>query len=174
MSFLILSPPRCMTAWLANLLTDGRTFCYHDAMAHGGLTRLRQLAAPDVGFAETAGMYVPRALRAMFPSARVLIIVADLARVAASLRALGVDGEAFVRDFAPKIAATTEVFCGSASALFVRDAEVLDRAPEIARHLTGRDPDPRRLELLRALQVTKLDPFAGSDQAAAQIRQGDS
>ncbi len=172
MSFLILSPPRCMTAWLANLLTDGTTLCHHDAMAHGGLKRLEALAGPNIGFAETAGMYVPRRLRQLFPAAPVVVVLADMARVAASLRALGVDGDAFVHDFAARVADTAEVYCGQA--LFVRDSEVATRAAEIAEHLTGRAPDPRRLELLRSLQVTKLDPFAGDPMAAQELRKGDA
>lgn len=160
MTFFVLAPPRCMTAWLANLLTTRTSLCHHDAMAGGGLPALRALAGPGVGFAETAGMYVPRTLLELFPAARFVLVLADLQRVAASLRGIGIDGEAFVRDFAPHAYRAAEALQGHA--LFVRDTEVLARAGDIAEYLTGERPSDNRLQLLRTLNVTAAEPLRGS------------
>lgn len=159
MTFFVLAPPRCMTAWLANLLTTDCTTCHHDAMAFGGIGRLRQLAAPEVGFAETGGLYVPQTLLDLFPDARFVLVLADLQRVATSLRGIGVDGDAFIQDFAPRAYRAAELLQGRA--LVVRDTEVLERAGDIAEYLTGQRPSEARLTLLRALNITKAEPLRG-------------
>ena len=149
-----------MTAWLANLLSDGRTLCHHDALAHGGIAGLQSRIARNVGFAETAGMYVPQTLLNEFPGCRFVLLLADMQRVAASLRGIGVDGDAFAAHFTPVLARAVEVFAGRA--LFVRDVEVKERAAEIVEYLTGAAPNTERLALLRELNIQKASPLAGN------------
>lgn len=167
MTFFVLAPPRSMTAWLANLLTSERSVCYHDVLTNGGLARMRLLATPDTGFAETAGLAVPRTLLGMFPSARVAVIRSDPMRVAGSLNRLGVDGDGFVQYAAPQVARAMDLL--KDRALFVHDFEVLDRASEISMHLIGREPSPARLELLRSLQITKLKPLLGDARELKEL-----
>lgn len=159
MTFLVLAPPRSMTAWLANLLTTDRTVCHHDVLTNGGLARMRELVAPGVGFAETSGLAIPLTLLGAFPDARIVVIQSEPARVAASLSRLGVNGAGFVRHAAPSIARAVSILSGHAK--FVRDTEVLDRAGDIAEYLTGHRPSDARLSLLRSLHVVKTHPLQG-------------
>lgn len=52
LDFLILSTPRSGSAWLANFLTTGPVFCYHDPGAGGPLSRLER-QAPITGAIDT-------------------------------------------------------------------------------------------------------------------------
>ncbi len=164
MTFLVLAPPRSMTAWLANLLTTDRTVCHHDVLTNGGLARMRELVeTPGVGFAETSGLAIPLTLLGAFPDARIVVIQSEPARVAVSLTKLGVDGPGFIRHVAPRIARAVSILSGHA--MFVRDTEVIDRAGDIAAYLTGHRPSDARLALLRSLRVVKTNPLHGDPRA---------
>lgn len=94
--FFITGFPRSRTAWLANLLTYGNSFCYHDVML--GLDRIEQLRerldrapARNVGISDPANLYYWRQLREWYPDAKWVVIHRSFEEAQkASLKAFGV------------------------------------------------------------------------------------
>lgn len=58
MDFLIFALPRSGSAWLANFLTYGECFCFHEPLAGGSLERLGR-PAEIVGAADTGAYLFP-------------------------------------------------------------------------------------------------------------------
>lgn len=58
MDFLIFASPRSGSAWLANFLTYGECFCFHEPLAGGPLERLGR-PAEMVGAADTGAYLFP-------------------------------------------------------------------------------------------------------------------
>jgi hypothetical protein len=174
MTFLVLAPPRSMTAWLANMLTTESTVCHHDVLVHGGLPRMRTLsgaAGVEVGFAETGGLAIPLTLLGAFPNARIVVIQSEPARVGASLTRIGIDGDAFIREAGARIGRAMSL---PGHAMFVRDTEVLDRAGDISEYLIGRRPSEARLSLLRTLRVVKSNPLHGDPKPLRELIERES
>lgn len=77
--FFITGLPRSRTAWLANLLTHGPSFCYHEAcrqLEH--IDQLPQLfqdaGSPNVGTADCGFPYYYDQALALFPEAQIVVI----------------------------------------------------------------------------------------------------
>lgn len=99
--FLIVGYPRSRTAWLANLLTHGRTACLHETAAlcrkSNGIdpsafrrkvvNYAESLCASAAGTAETALMFLPEMLAALTPR-KVVVIHRPEEEIRRSLRAL--------------------------------------------------------------------------------------
>ncbi len=84
LDFLILATPRSGSAWLANLLTHGECFCYHDPMAGGPLSRLER-QAPITGAIDTGAWNWPKQLPRV---PKLYALTREPRRVSRSLRTL--------------------------------------------------------------------------------------
>jgi hypothetical protein len=100
--FFITGFPRSQTAWVANLLSTGDSFCFHDAFALDQVdkipVRLEQPEVPIVGFADPVILLFWRSLVEWYPEAKWVVIERDLnSAFVASVRAFGpVSPEFFV------------------------------------------------------------------------------
>ena len=95
-NYFVFGFPCSGTAWLANFLTWGESFCFHD-ITHG-VESLDEMAATfgrmkcaSVGSADTAGLLVLPKLRQRFPDAKVLFVLRDAAEVKIDLATVGFD-----------------------------------------------------------------------------------
>jgi hypothetical protein len=165
--FFITGLPRSRTAWLANWLTTGETFCYHDGLS--GCASLdafdRKLAAhPICGDSDSGLAFFWEPLRKAYPDAQWAIVRRDPLFVAASLvRMTPYEGtanltptaaEEFVAEASArldKLAAEPGVFSISVEQLATREG-----ARALWWHcLRDRSPwNAPRWELLRDLRVT--------------------
>ncbi len=84
LDFLILSTPRSGSAWLANFLTHGDCFCYHEPMAGGPISRLDR-QAPITGAIDTAAWMWPEQLPRV---PKLYALTREPRRVSRSLRSL--------------------------------------------------------------------------------------
>ncbi len=90
-TFFIASLPRCRTAWLANFLTTGNSFCYHEAMKFCPTTRdLKPLfesrAVPYVGDSDSLLPFFIDEVLEIFPNAKLVVIERDPEKVIKSLQ----------------------------------------------------------------------------------------
>jgi hypothetical protein len=97
--FFVVAMPRSGTAWLANFLTWGNSFCYHEAL-YGceSMDRLDEiLRKPETDFcgtSDTASAYLISSLYERYPDARYVFVVRPREEIYASLGKLniGTDG----------------------------------------------------------------------------------
>ena len=80
--FLITGLPRSRTAWLANFLTFGQAFCFHDGLQHcreiGDLENLFWNAGAEVvGDSDSGLLYVAEALPHLFPDVPLVLVERD-------------------------------------------------------------------------------------------------
>lgn len=95
--FFITGLPRCRSAWLANYLTYGDSFCLHDGFY--GLNdinefpdRLRSIKANLVGCSDPALLLNWRKVKEWFPGATWIVVERDLGEsIRSSEKAFGVD-----------------------------------------------------------------------------------
>ena len=96
--FFILSLPRSRTAWLANLLTFGDSFCFHEPLL--GVEWIADLHrtfsasnAKYVGCADAGASFFVDTIANCFPSAPVVVIRRDVDEVDASCKRIGLEME---------------------------------------------------------------------------------
>jgi hypothetical protein len=91
--FFICSLPRSRTAWLANFLTYGPSFCFHEPMNKYALKEYPGLLAKTgkrhAGVSDSINTLVIEELVDMFPQAKIVVIQRPIEEVAKSLEALG-------------------------------------------------------------------------------------
>jgi len=96
--YFIVALPRSGTAWLANFLTWGNSFCFHEAL-YGceSLERLDEIfvetGAKYAGGAETAVASLLPAVYARFPNAKYIFVLRDIEDIFASLNRLQIPHE---------------------------------------------------------------------------------
>lgn len=88
--FFIAGLPRSRTAWLANFLTYGNSFCYHEGLIYCKTLRdLKSLLignkAEIVGNSDSGLCLIGKELKEMFPEAKMVVIARDKYHVRASL-----------------------------------------------------------------------------------------
>jgi hypothetical protein len=95
-NYFIFGFPCSGTAWLANFLTWGDSFCFHDIAQ--GVETLEEMEAAfarvncsHVGTADTTGLLLIPKLRIKFPDAKYLFIVRDVPEVKIALATVGFD-----------------------------------------------------------------------------------
>lgn len=94
--FLICAYPRSRTAWLANLLTWGNSFCFHEGLegCHSSaelVAKLETAGAPVVGNSDPANVLALDRLMSLRPDMRLVFVERPLAEVAQSMEAIGLD-----------------------------------------------------------------------------------
>lgn len=90
--FFIASLPRSRTAWLANFLTTGDSFCFHEPMNRTALSEYPRLLADTgkryAGISDSLNSLIMEELIDFFPDAKVVVIRRPLEDVEASLAKL--------------------------------------------------------------------------------------
>lgn len=94
--FFVTGLPRSRSAWIANYLSYGTTFCFHDALkdCQAGVSRLHSIfdvKANVVGNSDPANALVQDKLIERFPGAKWVVVDRPFNEVKASVEALGVD-----------------------------------------------------------------------------------
>lgn len=78
MSFFIFGRPRSRTAWCANFLTYGTSFCMHEPFADHTPQELQRefnrYPARSIGAADTSLIHNPYEILALFPQARLVML----------------------------------------------------------------------------------------------------
>lgn len=155
--FFIISLPRSGTAWLANFLTFGDAFCFHEGLfGCDSLDRyeevLRGVDQSVVGNADTGAIYVLPALYKRYPGAKYVFIIRDLVDICASLQDVGLSP-------ATVPAMSDYLWWGIASvdgALTVKFDNLFNQITlrKIWKHVGMPEPFPsRRTEMLRQMRI---------------------
>ena len=91
--YFIASLPRSRTAWLANFLTYGPSFCFHEPMNQVSLAQypwlLGSVGTEFAGSSDSVNTLVMEQLIDMFPDAKIVVIKRDIGRVKESLKNMG-------------------------------------------------------------------------------------
>ena len=83
-TFLIFGRPRCRSAWAANFLTYGNSFCFHEGLADssgsmfGLKCRMVATGSPIVGNADTGLIHCVDEALEMFPNASLVMLTENL------------------------------------------------------------------------------------------------
>lgn len=76
MDYLITGLPRSRTAWLANYLTVGSSFCYHEGLKDcfdiGDLRMMKK--APYTGNSDSSAVFFIDEMKALFPNMKIVVI----------------------------------------------------------------------------------------------------
>lgn len=155
--FFIVSLPRSGTAWLANFLTFGDAFCFHEGLfGCDSLDRfakvLQGVEQSVVGNADTGAIYVLPALYTRYPGAKYVFIIRDLVDICASLHRVGLS-PASVPEMADYLWWGIAMIDG---ALTVKFDDLFNQITlrEIWKHVGMPDPFPfRRTEMLRQMHI---------------------
>jgi hypothetical protein len=155
--FFIISLPRSGTAWLANFLTYGSSFCFHEALfCCGSLDdyehTLSAVYAERVGNADTGAIFVLPALYKRYPDAKYIFVLRQVDDIKKSLESINLttDGLDLMSDL---------LWWGPASiegALVVRFENMFNHITlkKIWDHIGMTDPYTfRRAEMLRMMRV---------------------
>lgn len=90
MPFFIASLPRSRTAWLANFLTYGPSYCFHEPLAECPLESYPQLLNSTgtyfSGVADSLNCLFMEQLVDMFPKAKIVIVRREIGEVAESIK----------------------------------------------------------------------------------------
>lgn len=95
MNYFICSLPRSRTAWAANFLTYGTSFCFHEVFqylrsgVHGYPELLASTRTPHAGISDSANTLFIDTLTHLFPAARIVVIRRDRTEVDKSMAGLG-------------------------------------------------------------------------------------
>lgn len=101
--FLVTGYPRSRTAWCANFLTYGPSFCFHDPTVHfkvEDFPRLfRRMGTEYCGVADSGALLYFDQYMKLFPTARVVLIQRPQMEVIKSMAGLGFDFKAAISTF---------------------------------------------------------------------------
>jgi hypothetical protein len=155
--FFIVALPRSGTAWLANFLTFGDAFCFHEGLfCCDSLDRhdevLRGVDQSVVGNADTGAIYVLPALYKRYPGAKYVFVIRDPEEVAISLHNIGLTPTSVPAMIDYLWWGVTYV----KGALIVKYDDLFNQITlrKIWAHVGMPDPFPsRRTELLRQMRV---------------------
>lgn len=98
MKFLIIALPRSRTAWLANFLTYGDSFCFHEPLL--GLSRVADIqdkvstvTTPIIGATDTGAMYFVDVLLKLYPGLKLVVIERPANECQESIDSMGLQGD---------------------------------------------------------------------------------
>ena len=169
--FFITGLPRSRTAWLANYLTHGDTFCLHDGLRgcdsfRDFEHRLASLPARNAGSADPALLMLIDKVAPRFSTARWVFIRRDPDECAREFSPLVPDLRVVTG-----LAARMEEWAGRLGALEIPFAQIDERLPEIAAFCApGFASPPERDAMLRTWDVQI--PLARLAQAPEHDRAG--
>jgi len=161
MNFFVAGLPRSRTAWLANFLTCGERFCFHEALnGCDSIEQYRQKLGPDKGDSSTGLMLID--LNKLYPDAPVVIIESDPEAAAKySYKHFGYYDPGYIYALQAKM----DLIEG----LRIHVGEIDKKLPEIWSHLIGSPFDYDRAQLLIALNIQVKNPYAINQEAAIKL-----
>ncbi len=166
--FFVTGLPRSRTAWIANLLTTGRSFCHHDAFekcyprVSDLVDVLAHTPAEFVGASGSDIAFFPDII-STFPRARHALIKRDPADVKSSIEKLfGADMSVFMDMAAIRLAEYEARF--KPLVLRVEELDSHDGVIQLWRHCLPHEPfNEERLRMLRNFNVqvtaSKIEAF---------------
>lgn len=162
--FFVTGLPRSRTAWLANLLSYGESFCFHDlfstAMSMEAFEgKMRAAEFRFVGHSDPSNALLQDSIAQKFPEAKWLIVERPIDEVHASCRAIGVDDMGALERVQRKV----EELQGKVDAWTLPASSLNDEyhVREVIEFLTpGAKVPGERVEMLMALQVQTYAPAA--------------
>ncbi len=102
-TFLITGYPRSRTAWLANFLSYGSSFCHHEPVVHTAVEKLPQLLentkTETVGISDSTALLYFNDFLTAFPLTKIVLVKRDSQEVVKSLLRLGFDFRSGVSKF---------------------------------------------------------------------------
>lgn len=155
-NFFVLGLPRSRTAWLANCLTFGESFCFHDGLA-GCMSvgeykeKLQKPGYSLVGDSDSGLLFLD--LNYLFPDSPKLIIHRDLGECQASMQKAGFQGA----EYFPLMQPLLMKFNG----LHIMFEEIDSRIDEIVFYLTGQRLDEDRKQFLLNCHLQIFKPVTG-------------
>jgi hypothetical protein len=166
-TFLITGFPRSRTAWCANFLSYGSSFCFHEPSLDTPVLQFPRLFAQAgleyVGASDSGAVFYIDAFMKMFPESKIVLIKREPQEVVESMARLGFDFRAGARKFAQeivKIEKRYEVLTVPFGAL---------PAAEIWQHcVPGQPVNQMRLQMLEDFRVTVTEESA-SDKLKALV-----
>jgi len=144
--FVITGLPRSRTAWFAAYLTNGDTFCHHEAIFHGKSMDLEGYA--NVGNSDSGYVLRPQWATEQ-DDHRIVVIHRDIDEVRASLAAVGVfDAWDLLLDCASKL--------DDLKGMHMNFGQVDEKLEDICNFI-GVPYDHDRAELFKTLHIEPMD-----------------
>lgn len=168
--FFILSPPRTRSAWLANFMTWGPSFCYHEiAPEVPRISLLQPLFANSpfsaVGTADNGLAAFSKSLLETFPTAQYVIVYREKNEVAKDLNRLGLSN---VDEYLDDIyAGMHHIVQQQANALQVHFTDISKNLLKIWEHCAGPVPDdwlPAFWQRTAQLERTRIELDIGMEE----------
>ena len=152
--FFILSLPRSRTAWLANFLTYGESFCFHEALIERkGMralqTRMEATGCPVVGNSDSGSILFYDELQDQFPEAKCVIVLRNPEEVVESLSGIGV----FNSEGLVELAYARLLSLKNDHPTYYFDSLGMENCKSIYEYLTEQEFNPQRWELLNSLMI---------------------
>ncbi len=158
-NFFVIGLPRSRTAWLANFLTQGEHFCYHEAINGCSSIAAYKAKLGNQGDSGTGMMMFD--MNALFPDAPIVIIESD------PKKSIDFCHQTYGY-YDPNIIYHLRDRLDTIDGLRVLFKDINQRLPEIWSHLIGEGFDRRRADMLIKLQVQVMNPF-DIDLEAAKV-----
>lgn len=181
MNYFICSLPRSRTAWIANFLTYGTSFCFHEVFqylrsgVHGYPELLESTRVPNAGVSDSANTLFIDTLVHLFPHARIVVVRRERSEVDQSMSALGFgfDYTRILDKFERELDRIAEVY---ESRTLVMDYRALDPTAVWDFCVPSEPVNKQRLRMLRDFNVQiKADVLARNvSSGIEQIRSGDT
>lgn len=165
-TFFICALPRSRTSWLANFLTWGPAFCFHEPVV--GMSSVRELRAlfestgrELVGSSDCGNLYIADQLKAEFPGCQFVTVHRNLDECRQELMAMGLPDNGTLED------ASSRLDRLSVDALRIEVADLSDpnQAEELCDYV-GVPWDPLRFAMLSTLNVQPMPTWLSSQMTA--------
>lgn len=170
-TFFILCLPRSRSAWLANLLTYGNTFCFHEPAV--GLYNFKEMRAlfestgrPIVGSSDCGNVWIIDGLRAEFPDSQLVVVRQEIELCRQSMAEMGLPDNGTLE----KAADMLDYVVSGYSPLVIEAKDL--GSPETIKTLcdyVGAEFDQPRLSLLESLNVQTKPEFLYSRMTTENV-----
>lgn len=149
-NFFIIGLLRSRTAWLANFMTYGKSFCYHEGI--NGCNSMEEYRAKIGSGGDSGPSCIMIDYKKYFPKAKKLIIENDPVKSISFLqKTYGIDG-------VPEVERLSTILDGM-EGMRVKFESINDRLPEIWAYLSDEPYNKLRGDMLIKLNVQMNDPF---------------
>lgn len=160
MSFFVLGLPRSRTAWLANFLTYGKTFCFHEGV--NGCRSMEAYKEKLDGRGDSGTGLMLLDLDTHFPGAKKIIIETGPERAAQFITdTYGDDGE--------RLAGLLKAKLDAVEGLRIPLDDLDNRLREVWEYVSDEPFNTERAEMLKRLRVEMLDPHDLDYGAAREL-----
>ncbi len=158
-NYFIISLPRCGTAWLANAMTWGDSYCYHEGLY--GFDRMIDFSAMlsanparHVGDSDTTLALVLPWLYRMFPAAKYVFIHRNTEDVISSLNKAG-----FPTHIIPEIERSIKWGISNINGFHISFDKVFTETRRIWDYIGLGDYPQERFEMLRHMKIDDSERF---------------